>query len=176
MAYTKTHKYLYPSVLLGYDNTFGRFLTGLDKKGYIINSFLGDMDYSKITNNCIFLLIQQSKDFDMIKNTFFCHKSYVDDYQSESAHMFVLECPDSACYNYFVMSRYSKMYKLDYLDKYFKLTDGTYVPAYHVLSKSEVKRQQLIDEYGFDSTWDNIEYDSKIKMQEEIYNFQLTLV
>lgn len=176
MAYTKTHKYLYPSILLGYDSTFGKFLTILDKKGYIINSFLGDMEYNKITNNCLFLLLQQSKEFETIRNTFFCHKSYIDDYPSDTAHMFILECPDSACYNYFVMSRFSKMYKKEIVDKHFKSADGIYHPAYHILAKSEQKRVQLIDEFGFSDDWDNIEYENKIKMQDEIYNFQLTLV
>lgn len=185
MAYTRTHKYLYPSLLLGYDRDFGVFLTKLGQKGVIINSFLGDMTYDKITNACIFVLIQTSdgtvvidRKVCNIRDYFFTHKSYKDDYVSEKdkTHMFVFECPDETCYNWFVMSRYSKMYKKDFLDKHFKDNTGAYLATYHVLAKTEAKRLELIEEYGFSDDFSGPEFDSKIKMQDEIFNFQLSLV
>jgi len=172
MAYTRTHKYLYPGVAYGYDDKFLKFLRDIDK--LVINSFIGDMDYEKIVESCLFLLIQKSQDFAYHQKFFQIHKSYIDDYQSNKLHMFVLKVPDEKTYNWFVLSRYSKMYNQRFLNLVFRKSDNTYTGQYHILAKTEQKWLELKEQYNLSDNLDIPEYDSCIKMSEEVYNFEIT--
>ena len=177
MAYTRTHRYLYPGVGLGYDDGFTNFL--LDHDALIINSFLGDMDYENTVPACIFVLMKKTTRFESIQKYLKSHKSYFDDYHSgkfdSDLHMFIMKVPNERMYNYFVLSKYSKMYEKKFLDKYFKRPDGTCSESYHILAKSEQKYSELLEKYNL-TVIDIPEYDSCIKMQEEVYNFQITNV
>lgn len=177
MNWTRTHKYLYPSVLLGYDNNFTRFLVELSdpRKPVILNSFLGDVNYGKVVNACIFLLMKKILEFDNILAYLQKHKSYEDDYSlNNDLHMFVLKVPSERAYNWFVLSRYSKMYDSKFVEQHFRRADGSYTESYHVLMKTKQKWLELKESYNFSDNVDPLEYDSCIKMQEEVYNFVIT--
>ena len=85
MELTKTQKYLFPALYFGYDYDFKLFLRDLSGHGgkpkVRVNSYLGDVNYGKITDNCIFILLKVGEGFDTVLDTFRKHVSYVDDYE-----------------------------------------------------------------------------------------------
>lgn len=189
MEITKTQQYLFPSLYFGYDKEFKVFLGNLVTKYKTpvrVNSYVGDFDYKKPTKRCIFILLRVVEGFGEILNTFKEHESYQDDYPvgefDSDYHMVVCKLNNERAYNYFMVSRYSKMYPEAILETNFSLKPKKgkkqYVSSYHVLNKTEERRLEIIEELGIEDKADAkenyfpVEYEITLDMFEEIFDYK----
>lgn len=191
MEITKTTSYLFPALYFGYDRDFKKFLGGLVTKyddPVRVNSYLGDFNYKKTSKRCIFILLKVVDGFDGILNTFKKHESYQDDYPvgefDSDYHMVVCKLNNQRAYNYFMISRYSKMYPEAVLEANFatKTVKGVkqYVSTYYVLNKTEKRRLEIIDELAVRkeekksviNDYFPLEYEVTLDMNEEIFDYE----
>ncbi len=182
MDITKTTSYLFPALYFGYDKEFKNFLKGLGTKyddPVRVNTYLGDFEYKKKSKRCIFILLKVVKGFNEVLNTFKEHESYQDDYPvgefDGEYHMVVCKLNNERAYNYFMISRYSKMYSEAILDAnfYLKTVKGKkqYISTYHILRKTEERRLEIVDEFKMPVEFDPIEYEDNLNMFEEIFDY-----
>ena len=184
MEITKTQKYLFPALYFGYDAEFKLFLRDLAGGNggpkVRINSYLGDRNSKTQTEKCIYILLKQSSDFDHILKTFRTHESYKDDYEvgnhDSDLHMVVCKLNNEQAYNYFMISRYSKMYPDVTLERNFALSSSTakkkrYISAYHVLKKTEERKKEIMKEFGVKEPFEAPEYEGVLNMKEEVFDY-----
>jgi hypothetical protein len=193
MEITKTQKYLFPALYFGYDYDFKLFLKELAGSKTTpqirLNSYIGDHSYNKITESCIFILLQVNEDFDETLRTFRDHVSFVDDYEvgdfDSNYHMVVCRINNEKAYNYFMISRYSKMYSAETLEDHFclgidsKTKEKKYVKPYHVFKKTKERKAEIISRFTANhekatplQDFDALEYEGKISMFKEIFDFR----
>lgn len=189
MEITKTQKYLFPALYFGYDYDFKLFLRklagGQGQPKVRINSYLGDRGYKKITDQCIFILLKVNRDFNEVLGTFREHESYVDDYEvgnfDSNYHMVVCRINNDRAYNYFMLSRYSKMYPEQVLEENFYLGEDPktkkkrYVNAYHVFKKTKERKEEIIEQFNLDKgkeEFEALEYEGKLVMFKEIFDLK----
>jgi len=190
MEITKTTKYLFPSLYLGYDKEFKKFLANLVKDQddpVRVSSYVGDYNYRKHTKRCIFLLLKVKDDFINVLNTFKEHESYIDDYPvgefDSSYHMVICQLNNQRAYNYFMVSKYSEMYDTDFLQANFRIgidknKENVYISTYHVLEKTEKRRLEIIEELVLEDSKNHAisnyypdEYEHTLDMNEEIFDY-----
>lgn len=192
MEITKTQKYLFPALYFGYDIAFKRFLfdlAGSSKTPAIrLNSYLGDVGYKEITDKCIFILLRVVGDFNAVLETFRAHESYKDDYEvggfDSDYHMVICRIDDEQAYNYFMLSRYSKMYSDEVLESNFcmgedpKTKEKKYLNSYHVFKKTKERKEEIRGEFTvnkkgheFDD-FEALEYEGKLSMFNEIFDIR----
>lgn len=171
----RTSRYLFPAIQYGYGSEFQKFMAELYNGGVIINCYIGDMNYVKQKENPIFIKVRLTKNFTEVINYMKNHQVYYDNYPDkvDLAHIFVMKVEDTQAYNNFILSRYSHMYTLDFLEN---LRDykGNYLNAYWTLAKSPLRQQHLMTKFGIDDPEFLVEYDSKIKLHQEVLNYNLT--
>tara|TARA_R110002167_G_scaffold238676_1_gene443835 strand:+ start:291 stop:875 length:585 start_codon:yes stop_codon:yes gene_type:complete len=189
MELTKTQQYLFPALYFGYDYDFKLFLRDLSgykgKPKVRVNSYLGDINYTKGTDNCIFILLKVGEGFNLVLDTFKEHKSYRDDYEvgdfDSDYHMVVCKLENTRAFNYFVLSRYSKMYSDSVLEANFLLSEDAktnkrkYVKAYHVFKKTEERKIEIAHKFNmgkdFVQTEELPEYEGVINIFDEMFDY-----
>jgi len=181
---TLTMIYLYPAIHFGYDEKFRETMTELinNNNRFVINMYLGDIDEPDIPYS-IFVLFDKTstKNFDVLLNYFYEHISFVYDYEIDSKlHMIVLQMPEEHCHTYemFRESKYSKMYKPEFINKHKAilansityLVNGTLKKKtrLEIFLKMPEREQFLKKEYDVDELAS--EYEELIKIDTEIFN------
>lgn len=187
--FTKTYRYLYPS--LAYEN--GQyFLTNLSRlfkcqwtkviedgrlkampetTSVILNSFLGDINHPPVQNG-IFLLVRKRPEVENMLSLLSSFDFFVESYSPDEQHiMLVYEIRNKRAYNYFILSQYSKMYSKDFLNKYLYNPDQYHYP-YEVMVHSPALEETLAENLGLHKNQLHEELDSVLDIQKEIYGFR----
>jgi hypothetical protein len=172
MQKTKTFKYLFPSVYFDDEGSLSNVMDRLAQKNCLSNAYISDVDYEGEVKYKLFLLIKNnvSDTFTLLlphikKSALYCDHYHIQD----QYYMLVLHVNNHETYDHFIHSRYSEMYTIRYLKENFKVR-GEPIPAYHVLAKTEERRQELIKDWGLKEDFEAPEYDSLLDKKEEFFN------
>ncbi len=169
MTPTKTDIYLYPALYYGYDTQFQNVLRGLRANRVIVNSYLGDVTYNKPSPPYSIFILTDFRQFvsaEKLLSYLSTHPSYIDSYScGDYSCVIIFRIPDKRAYNQFILSRFSQMYSKEFLEKNFRKSNGQYLNVYHVLAKTERRKQELMDYFNIHSyTWDADEYEDSIDL------------
>ena len=187
MNFTKTYKYLYfPTTRLFYADNINYAFRQLD----VINVYLHDTSLSGSYKDGYFYIVCEdtddtSKGLNTLKTSQFYKDSYIIGEYPKNYVVIVFEIMKGDYLNKFLESKYSEMYTYNLLDsasskKYFvdveKYRAGSivYHDFYHVLTKSTQKYLNLIESIRPNNELAQLifkqEYDSKIKLHEEVFD------
>jgi len=159
----------------GYDKFLKTILRNLIKNKKVINCYIDDVEYERRIPYSIFVCIEKSQTsidaVEALSST--KHQAYIDHYEYDDIIMLVLAVPDKykKSYNNFFLSRYSRMYTIGDLNKFFKLSDGSYIKAYYVLSKNSELEEEIKEKYGLDEDIELDELDELLNMKKECFNY-----
>lgn len=178
---TFTFKYLYPALIYGYNYDFRQAFDFLKKKGLILNVYIDDVDSDEFYTNAIFILLKDTKDLRNILGYFRGHKeAYLNDYQVKDfdnpMHILVLHVPSDRAYNNFLLSKYSQMYEPEEADVFFKIGPDKFTPAYHVVTRTQKRLNEVVKQFNLDDSAKLDEYERKLNIKKEIFNYRKLLV
>lgn len=189
MKKTKTYRYLFePSVNLYYTNEVKNIIFSLN----IINVFLGDsnVDHSNMKDGIFYILIKVDNNYEeKIQNLKGITKYYLGSYsvgnKDDNLAIVMFKSMGGKALENFIQSKYSSMYSLHLLDsdrdKFVVYNTETkkisLSKEYHVLKHSEEYYETLVKELELEpdiaeEVWEK-EFDSKINLDEEIFNINL---
>ena len=170
---TKTYKYLYPAFLFGYDDTLRKLFMKMYQDSHLVNAYIGDDN--GLVENSFFMLIRKPVGFSDLIDYMQKHVCHLGGYETgKGFYNFHLRIPASqkVAYQQFLLSRYSRMYSqsfLDYFREQVKLPGGEYPPNYHVLAKTEIARQKVIDRFNLTQWFEADEYEGAWSQEEEVF-------
>jgi hypothetical protein len=174
---TKTYKYLFPSVVWDLSinkNPIAPLLNKLAIHRCILNVYIGDVEYDGDSKYKIFILIENKNDileslFIHVKESLKFHSVYQ---ISDIHYMMVLDVSNTEAYDRLIESKYSEMYKINFLVEVFKRVPKLNA-IYQILSKSEKRRLELIQEFNLKSDFEADEYDGEFNMINETFDRNL---
>jgi hypothetical protein len=181
----RTKKYLFPAIKT-YGDEFTNQINSLQKSAIGIGDFVCERSGINHEKH-LFVLIEVKKTSDFVKklNYFRNHYSYEDDYAFDrfggDYHMLVIRMPEGfQALPEFRNSKYSKMYSLDEINKYF-FPVKRYEEIRKILIQDKNYRvifaKRIAHDFGDELTEDDLpddaELDYPIKDVEEIFNLHL---
>lgn len=188
MTKTKTYRYLFePTVNLYYNNEVRNLLFSFN----ILNVYLGDqsIDHSNMEDGIFYILVKVDNNYeDKILKLKSVTKYYLGSYsvgnKSDNLAIIMFKSMGGKSLENFINSKYSSMYSEHLLDSdkdkfivYDTITKKIGLSKeYHILKHSNEYYQNLVRELELEEDvakelWDK-EFDSKIKIQEEMFNIQ----
>ena len=178
MQKTRTFKYLFPSVYFSENGCISHAMDKLAQKDCLFNAYINDVDYQGDPKEKLFILVKTNSNniLDLLLPTIVECDIYDTHYEVGNDHfIIVIKVVDIKAYEAFIESKYSEMYTIKFLKDNFKVRSRP-VQAYHILAKTEEKREEIIKDLGLKDDFEAEEYDSLINVKEETFNKSLLWV
>lgn len=184
----KTWKYLYLSVLRGWDEELKIVLNRANKTRVAIQDTIASKEIKQDLRPKIFIEVLPDMFFKLFYNQDLPllrkHKSYVGDYSTfvgeEQRHVIVLALPEkfNQAYQQFLKGKYSKMYSLEEIAELY--VSDNFREYKNILFKTDSAKEKFIEllnkEFQTDFFPDpgEAEFDLPLIAEEEIFNNTLT--